>query len=498
MQKTPSRVYRIAGLSLVLASVACSQPGGELSAQTDPTAAAEAAATITIEDLQSRIGALADDSMRGRDTPSPELEKAARHIGRQFREFGLEPIDGDSYLQTYPLTLTAPGPASAQTVVIDGPGGGAIPAEAMIAVPGGRLGSVDGPVVVTTAADRSALGGDVAVLHVTQDGMQAALGAVRGILDRGAGGLLLSVDAPDFYLQGLRRFFDREQLSVGVVDELLAPVVLVSHAALPEGLQAAIGSSGSTTGYAATVTTSASIRETLAFNTIGWIEGSDPDLRDEYVVFSAHMDHVGVGEPVDGDSIYNGADDDASGTAAVIELAEAFASMETPPRRSLVFLLVSGEEKGLLGSEWYAEHPVFPLESTVANLNIDMIGRNWQDTVVAIGRDESSLGETLEDVVADRTELGLTMIDDPWPEERFYFRSDHYNFARNGVPILFFFTGTHADYHGLRDEPDRILYDKTSRIARLIFYLGLEIADADGRPVWDQAAYRRVVQEGGR
>ncbi len=498
MQKLlAARAFRLAGPLLVLASVACSQPGGELSAQTDPAAAADAVATITVEDLQSRIGALAHDSMRGRDTPSPELEKAARHIGRRFRDFGLQPIEGDSYLQTYPLTLTAPGPQPDQTVVIDGPGGGPIPADAMIAVPGGRLGSVEGPMVVTTADDGSALGGDVAVLYVTQDEMQAALGAVRGILGRGAGGLLLSVDAPDFYLQGLRRFFEREQLSVGVVDELLAPVVLVSHAALPEGLRVAV-ESGSATGYAAAVTTSASIRETLAFNTIGWIEGSDPELRDEYVVFSAHMDHVGVGRPVDGDSIYNGADDDASGTAAIIELAEAFASLETPPRRSTVFLLVSGEEKGLLGSEWYSEHPVFPLESTVANLNIDMIGRNWRDTVVAIGRDESSLGQTLEAVVADRPELGLTMIDDPWPQENFYFRSDHYNFARKGVPILFFFTGTHDDYHGVKDEPDRILYDKTARIARLIFHLGLEVADADERPEWDQAAYRRVVQEGGR
>jgi len=160
-------------------------------------------------------------------------------------------------------------------------------------------------------------------------------------------------------------------------------------------------------------------------------------------------------------------------------------------------MTVSGEEKGLLGSAWYAEHPIFPLDATVANVNIDMIGRNWQDTVVAIGREESSLGATLEAIVAGHPELGLTMIDDPWPDENFYFRSDHYNFARNGVPILFFFTGTHEDYHGVDDEPDRILYDKTARIARLIFHLGLEIADADERPEWDPAAYRRVV-EGGR
>ena len=209
------------------------------------------------------------------------------------------------------------------------------------------------------------------------------------------------------------------------------------------------------------------------------------------------MDHVGIGRPVDGDSIYNGADDDASGTAAIVELAEAFASLPTPPRRSLVFMTVSGEERGLLGSRWYVEHPLFPLGATVANLNIDMIGRNWRDTLVAIGREESSLGASLTATVQAHAELGLHLIDDPWPDENFYFRSDHYNFARVGVPILFFFTGPHEDYHGPNDEADRILYDKTARIVRLIFHLGLRVANADERPQWDPAAYRRVVEGGG-
>jgi Zn-dependent M28 family amino/carboxypeptidase len=226
---------------------------------------------------------------------------------------------------------------------------------------------------------------------------------------------------------------------------------------------------------------------------VGWLEGSDPELRDEYLVFTAHMDHVGIGRPVNGDSIYNGADDDASGTSAILELAQAFATGPRP-RRSVVFMTVSGEEKGLIGSEWYGEHPLFPLEKTVANLNIDMIGRNWEDTVVAIGKEESSLGETVERVAARHPELGLEVIDDIWPEERFYFRSDHYNFARRGVPILFFFSGVHADYHRPSDEPSKLKYEKAARIARLIYLLGLEIANADDRPTWDPAAYRRVVR----
>jgi Zn-dependent M28 family amino/carboxypeptidase len=179
---------------------------------------------------------------------------------------------------------------------------------------------------------------------------------------------------------------------------------------------------------------------------------------------------------VNGDSIYNGADDDASGTAGIIELAQAFASGPRP-RRSVVFMTVSGEEGGLLGSEWYSEHPLFPLEKTVANLNMDMIGRNWTDTIAAI-------------------ELGLDVVEDMWPEERFYYRSDHYNFARNGVPILFFFNGVHADYHRPSDEPEKIDSEKTARIVRLVYLLGLDVANADEPPAWDPAAYKRIVETG--
>ena len=207
------------------------------------------------------------------------------------------------------------------------------------------------------------------------------------------------------------------------------------------------------------------------------------------------MDHVGVGRPVEGDSIYNGADDDASGTVTIIELAQAFAALPEAPRRSMVFMTVSGEEKGLLGSGWYADHPTFPLAQTVANLNMDMVGRNWTDTIVAIGKEESTLGPLVERVSAEHPELDMAVIDDIWPEEGFYSRSDHYNFARNGVPVLFFFNGTHDDYHRPSDHADKIAYDKMSRIGRLVFYTGFEVANADDRPAWDAAAYGRVVEQ---
>ncbi len=232
-------------------------------------------------------------------------------------------------------------------------------------------------------------------------------------------------------------------------------------------------------------------------NVAAVLPGGDPALRDEYVVFSAHMDHVGVGPPdADGDSVYNGADDDASGTAAVLEIAEAFAALERAPPRSTVFLLVSGEERGLHGSRAYADAPPEPVASgrMVANLNMDMVGRNWPDTIVAVGKEHSDLGATLERVNAAHPELGMTAIDDPWPEENFYFRSDHFNFARNGVPVLFFFNGTHEDYHRPSDEVEAIDAEKGARLARLVFHLGLEIASAREAPKWDPSSRRRIAE----
>jgi Zn-dependent M28 family amino/carboxypeptidase len=221
-------------------------------------------------------------------------------------------------------------------------------------------------------------------------------------------------------------------------------------------------------------------------NTVGILEGSDPILKNEYVVLSAHMDHVGVGAPVDGDSINNGADDNASGTAAIIEAAEAFAMMSPRPKRSMIFLAVSGEEKGLWGSAYYSEHPSVPISQIVADVNTDMIGRNWTDTIVAIGKEYSDLGETLDRINGEHPELNMSAIDDIWPDERFYYRSDHFNFAEKGVPVLFFFNGTHEDYHGVDDEIEKVDTEKATRIVKLMFYLSLEIANNPEKPKWKQ------------
>jgi Zn-dependent M28 family amino/carboxypeptidase len=243
-------------------------------------------------------------------------------------------------------------------------------------------------------------------------------------------------------------------------------------------------------------------RNVPAPNVVAIFPGSDPVLRNEYVVLSAHMDHVGVGRPVRGDSIYNGADDDASGTSALLEVAEALASLDESlrPRRSILFLAVSGEEKGLLGSEYFSDHPTVPLQSIVANVNMDMIGRNETDGVVVIGKNYSSLGGVVERVAAEhRPLIGLTAGDDRWPQERFFFRSDHFNFARKEIPAIFFFAGTHEDYHEPSDEVERIDADKAARVARMIFLTTYAIATDPQRPTWTTqglAEVRRMT--GGR
>jgi Zn-dependent M28 family amino/carboxypeptidase len=228
-------------------------------------------------------------------------------------------------------------------------------------------------------------------------------------------------------------------------------------------------------------------------NVAGIVRGSDPALRDSYVVVSAHFDHVGVGRPdARGDSIYNGADDNGTGTAALLELAQAFAAMPVKPGRSILLLAVSGEEKGLLGSAYYGDNPTVPREAIVANINVDMIGRNAPDSIVAIGVEFSSLGPLTQRIGVDHPELGLTVSDDLWPEQNFFFRSDHYSFARHEIPAIFFFAGVHEDYHRPSDTVDRIDGDKTARVTRLVLRLAHAIASDAQPPQWTDEGLRRV------
>jgi hypothetical protein len=281
------------------------------------------------------------------------------------------------------------------------------------------------------------------------------------------------------------------------------PAVLAARDALIAALQrlglewpTAAPPSGTTSQVSARLVTDPGEQTMTAPNVVAIARGSDPRLRDEYVLLTAHMDHLGVGTPVNGDSIYNGADDNASGTAGVLEVAEAVAALERKPRRTIIFATLSGEERGLLGSSWFVEHPPVPLERVVADVNVDMIGRNWEDTISVIGKPYSTLGALVDSVAAAHPELGLAVAGDLWPAEGFFFRSDHFSFARKGIPAVFFFNGVHEDYHQPSDEVDKIEFEKAARVAGLIYEVTVAVANTGRRPEWDPRIRDRIV--GGR
>lgn len=228
-------------------------------------------------------------------------------------------------------------------------------------------------------------------------------------------------------------------------------------------------------------------------NVVAYVKGRE--VPEEVVVISAHLDHLGVSE--DG-AVYSGADDNGSGTVAILEIAEAFKKAESAgkgPKRSLLFLHLTGEEKGLLGSHYYTEHPIFPIANTIANLNIDMIGRIDErhkknpDYLYLIGSDKLSdtLHEVSEAVNKKYThlEFDYTYNDDNDPN-RFYYRSDHYNFAKQNVPVIFYFNGLHADYHQPTDTPDKINYKLLRKRTRLIFHTAWELANRESRITADK------------
>ncbi|WP_090700067.1 M28 family peptidase [Daejeonella rubra] len=239
-------------------------------------------------------------------------------------------------------------------------------------------------------------------------------------------------------------------------------------------------------------------REVLSSNVLGYLEGTD--LKDELLVYSAHYDHIGMNSDGGKDKVFNGADDDGSGTSGVLAIAKAFAKAKKEgngPRRSILFLMFTGEEKNLLGSEYYSLNPVFPMANTITNLNIDMIGRtdfiyrNTPDStnyLYLVGTDKLSidLHRISDHANAVYTKLKLdyrhNAKDDP---TQIYFWSDHYNFAKNGVPVIFYYNGKHEDYHKGSDEVRKINFNLLSKRAQLAYYTGWDLVNRDKRPVVD-------------
>lgn len=488
--------------------------------------AKKAAATITEADVARRIGIIAHDSMGGRDTPSKGLDLTAQYIANEFKRVGLKPLMPDgNWLQKY--TIGRRKIVAAESFMELDEFGVKIPIRFSENARFVRGSVPEKPVTAGALLLAGTLGVKDAELVPAEgriitwlvDYQKSAENAqvLRALIARKPVAIIMATNEPNETFA--QKVATQERELPFISGEASPPVIEALESAFDNPASEATGRpdlaqlrrspvpvvSPAPPEVKITISLKAVVTQSAtAPNTVGVLPGSDPKLKDEYIVFSAHMDHVGIGpesrgcRPKDGDNICNGADDDASGTIGVVELAEAFATKGLRPKRSIIFLTVSGEEKGLLGSRYFAEYPPVPMSQVVANINIDMIGRNWPDTIVAIGKEHSDLGATLNRVNAQHPELKMTAIDDLWPSERFYFRSDHYNFARKGVPVLFFFNGVHDDYHQVSDSPDKINAEKEARILKLLFYTALEIANAPARPKWKEESYKEIVEGAGR
>jgi hypothetical protein len=506
------RVHLGAFLIVVLASCGPAVPATLQPIPGDTRAAIDAA------DLSIRVGVLAHDSMRGRETGTPGAQAAARYLAAEMSRLGLTPAgDAGTYLQAVPLqrqltsasvSITTPGGVVTLTAedILPVSGIGGLPrasrttASAPLhfagylvdpAVPGGgvtgdqmrdavlvlRLGAPDGtlpgtgpsPVMATLFSPASPA---AAVFLVAEEGeadfwSYAAEITLKGSVSLAAGEPT-GPAAPPFFL-----------ISSSAAEQLLgSPLATAREPRLNLG----------TVSYAIQDRT----QRFTGANVAAIFPGRDPARAAEYVGLGAHYDHVGVGVPVDGDSIYNGADDNASGTSSLLEVAEALAHLppDARPARPVLFVWKDAEESGLLGSEYFTDNPTVPRQSIIAHLNMDMVGRNHPDSIFVVGsrRISTELGEIVEAV---NMRLPQPFIfdysyDAPNHPEMVYCRSDHYNYARYGIPITFLTTGLHEDYHLPSDTPERIDHEKLARVSDFVYELTMELANRPTRPRVDQ------------
>ncbi len=515
-----------------------------------------AAPPIRAADLRTRLFALADDSMGGRDTGSPGNLKAADWIAAEFRRFGLEPAgEGGTYFQTVPFVRLAPDPAS--RIEVDGrrlalgadflPVGLALapkPIEGVQVIFGGTANNPSTWISAEQAAGRVV----VMIVGPAANGRRAYLRPQgMGANPRFAQAAALAVAEMDLLPPG---FVARAVAGSMTTDTTRvtngAPGLVLSSsaaAALLGGDPAAMtpGTAGRTVHGAIAV-----IRGSLPYparNVVAILRGGDPALRNTYVAITAHNDHVGMsGSPVDHDSlrahnrvmrvegadspdstpgpeqaarigrildslraqhaprldsIYNGADDDGSGTVALLEIARTLTA-GPPPRRSLLFVSHAAEERGLVGSQWFTDHPTVPLDSIVAEIDDDMIGRGTAMDVPGEGgpqylevvgsrRLSREFGDLLEAVNAREAvpfRFNYT-YDAPGHPGQYYCRADHYSYARYGIPSVSLSRGLHLDYHQVTDEAQYIDYDDFARVTNLVRAAALAVANLDHRPLVD-------------
>jgi hypothetical protein len=459
---------------------------------------------ITAEDLKKQLYIIASPEMQGRETATPGQKKAAAYIEDYFKSLGLLPgnkgsyemnfpvyrnddikssleINGTPYklddeYQPYPFTNTTSLQYFSEVVFVGhGIADSAYDEYKDVNVVGKLVLILDGMPV--SYQSRTASGIFAKIVNAQKRGAAAVLVVANNFprqADRRLANMYRELYKPTQYVN---TFFISEKVAAALTGDDWKDIKEDMRTGRP------VSKVYSSEVHLAFERTVARLESS---NVIGLLEGSD--LKDEYVFLTAHYDHIGMRNDT---TIFYGADDDGSGTVSIMELAKAFSKAKADgkgPRRSIVFMTVSGEEKGLWGSEYYANNPIYPLEKTTVDLNIDMIGRIGEEYLTQkdsanylyiIGDDKLSTDlVTITNQANKNVKLKLDRkYNDLNDKNRFYYRSDHYNFAEKGVPIIFYFNGVHADYHRATDTPDKINYKLMARRAQLVFYTAWEMAN---------------------
>ena len=509
----------------------------EIIGKADP---APFANTISTGELRSHLTVLTADSLEGRETGTEGNRKAAEYISRYFETLGLPKVgDNKSYFQRMVYTNEAWNSSSMQlnsqtyralynyyALPSTNPAipGNEIKTDEVVFLGYGidderysdykKAGNLKGKVILINEGEPMK-GDSVSVITKTKNLSYWSLESKRKLktaYEKGVKAVLI-ID-PDLTknIQNNRRFFSRNitgdvempdgqyPTNIYISPDMAREIIGVNSDLVKEARSKMLRGKSRPVVMRCKVKIEMDkyFKQLIGNNILGFIEGSDPVLKDEIVVVSAHYDHLGKR----GESVYHGADDNGSGTSTVLEIAQAMVEAKKKglgPRRSVLCLLMTGEEKGLLGSKYYVTYPVFPLEKTVADINIDMVGRvdeKYKDNpnyIYVIGADKLStdLHNINEEVNKTYTKLTLdyTYNDENDPN-RYYYRSDHYNFAEQGIPAIFYFNGTHDDYHMPSDTVDKINFEKMAKIGQLAFYTAWEIANRDERIKVDKAKAR--------
>jgi len=491
-------------------------------AQQNPTAM-KYAKIVSPELAKKHLSIIASDEYEGRETGKPGADKAAHYIANEFKSLGLEPIVNGSYFFDVPLSeksskvsFTANGQSFENAADFWAYRTGdewAVNTGDIVFVGYGtdaEIGSTDltGKAVLWVNEDKAENGKPA---NTSFRATPARANILKNILAKNPSVVFAANGEIADVLKRYKNFISAPRIGIKNDDakpaDKSAAVVWITTA-MADQLVKSTGKSYAdvkAAGGAQTIKADLKIdfktegKDVKAVDVLGFLPGSDPKLKEEVLVISAHYDHIGL-NPDGKDKVNNGADDDGSGTTAVMELARAFSQAKKDghgPKRSILFLGNVGEEKGLLGSEYYTDHPVIPLERTITDLNIDMIGRVGEEyankpdsanTVYVIGSSmlSSDLHKVNENANNTYTKMDLDYkYDDPKDPNDFYHRSDHYNFAKHGVPIIFYFNGVHKDYHQPGDEVSKINFPLLAKRAQLVFYTAWDLANADKRPVVD-------------